>query len=317
MNTQTAQEVQPDRRIGAGIAAGIVVGTLFGLSGFFLITFPEGRALGQVLFIVLPFAAGIAIALVVTDAVGRLAGAAILAAVPSVLLCLVSLVALHLEGVLCAVLAFPLIFVALLIGVGIGVLLVEVTKLIRGFPANSIILLALPTLVAVGHRLEMKSLLQTREQNVTTSIHLAASPQEVWRNIQALDRVAGRKPLLMHLGLPVPQKCVLQGTSVGSKRICYFDQGSIEETVLEWQPPYHMRLSIDRTNMPGRHWLEFDGAEYDLQADAGGTTLTRVTTIRSNLRPAWYWGRLERWGVSTEHDYLFSDLARRFPSSRP
>jgi hypothetical protein len=121
----------------------------------------------------------------------------------------------------------------------------------------------------------------------------------------------------MHIGLPIPQKCVLEGRSVGSKRICYFDQGSIEESVLEWDPPRRMRLAIDRTNMPGRHWLEFDGAEYDLTGDATGTTITRVTTVRSNLQPAWYWARFEKWGVESEHEYLFSDLTNRFQDSRP
>ncbi len=145
-------------------------------------------------------------------------------------------------------------------------------------------------------------------------MHLRATPEQVWANIQSLDSLAGTKPLLMYLGLPIPQRCVLQGTAVGSKRTCYFDQGSIEETILEWNPPRRMRLSIDRTNMPGRHWLDFDGAEYDLQPDADGTVITRVTTIRSNLSPTWYWGRFERWGVQSEHQYLFSDLSARFES---
>ncbi len=167
-----------------------------------------------------------------------------------------------------------------------------------------------------GQELEMKTFTEARTESVTTSIHLSATPEEVWANIQSLDKLAGRKPMLMYVGLPVPQRCELKGKSVGSKRICYFDQGSIEEIVLEWNPPSRMRLAIDRTNMPGRHWLEFDGAQYDLQADATGTTITRVTTIRSNLWPAWYWSRFEIWGVASEHEYLFSDLAQRFPDHR-
>lgn len=115
----------------------------------------------------------------------------------------------------------------------------------------------------------------------------------------------------MHIGLPVPERCEMQGRGVGAKRTCYFDHGSIEETVLEWDPPVRMKLSIDRTNMPGRHWLEFEDAEYDLRAENGGTVLTRNTTIISNLYPAWYWRPLERWGVEDEHQYIFADVARR------
>ena len=110
----------------------------------------------------------------------------------------------------------------------------------------------------------------------------------------------------------MPQKCVLQGTAVGSKRVCYFNQGYIEETILDWQPPRRMQFSIDRTNLPGRHWLGFKEAQYVLEPNAGGTLVTRTTRITSGLSPAWYWEPLERWGVSSEHDYLFHDLARRF-----
>jgi hypothetical protein len=115
----------------------------------------------------------------------------------------------------------------------------------------------------------------------------------------------------MYIGLPVPLKCTIEGIGQGAKRTCYFDRGYIEETVTEWDPPNMMRLSIDRTNMPGRHWLGFEGAEYDLHQSTGGTLLTRSTTIISNLYPAWYWRRFERWGVSSEPAYIFEDLARR------
>ena len=79
----------------------------------------------------------------------------------------------------------------------------------------------------------------------------------------------------------------------------------------EWSPPTAMQHAIDRTNLPGRHWLEFEIARYDLRPEAGGTSLTRNTTIVSNLYPSWYWLRFERWRVSSEHHYIFGDLARR------
>jgi len=109
----------------------------------------------------------------------------------------------------------------------------------------------------------------------------------------------------------------MRGSGVGAKRTCYFDQGYIEETVTEWSPPEVMGLSIDRTNMPGRHWLDFENAKYELRRDNSGTMLTRTTTITSNLYPVWYWRPFERWGVASEHEYIFGDLARRFPQAAP
>jgi hypothetical protein len=182
---------------------------------------------------------------------------------------------------------------------------------------RAVILFLMPLIVIAGRRVEVSTQSHPRKEMVTTTVHLPAEPEQVWANIHSLDSVAGRKPFLMYIGLPVPMRCVMQGSGAGAKRICYFDRGYIEETVLEWLPPNRMRLSIDRTNMPGRHWLEFEGAEYELHREGSGTALTRTTAIGSNLYPAWYWQQFERWGVASEHEYLFSDLARRFSPSAP
>jgi hypothetical protein len=109
----------------------------------------------------------------------------------------------------------------------------------------------------------------------------------------------------------------MEGSGEGAKRTCYFEQGYIQETVIGWSPPNVMLLSIDRTNMAGRHWLGFEYAKYELRWDGSQTVLTRTTAIISNLYPAWYWRTFERWGVRSEHEYIFSDLARRLPPSSP
>jgi hypothetical protein len=293
-----------------GVIVGALVGTAFGLTGFAiaLIPGPVG-GMGAVMFILVPFAAGAAIALVTP---GRaMAAAAILSAFSS----LFFLVAAGKEGLLCAALAFPLIFVALCVGLAVGYIITRFANAIRGrgFAINSIVLIMMPLMIYTGHRWELRSLTGARREIVTTSIHLPALPEQVWANIQSLPVVHGEKPLLMYVGLPIPQRCVLEGVGVGAKRTCYFDHGYIEEIILAWDPPRSMVLSINRTNMPGRHWLEFEGADYRLRPDGDGTALTRTTMIASHLYPVWYWRRFERLGVEDEHEYLFSDLARRFP----
>jgi hypothetical protein len=296
-----------------GALAGVAVGIAYGLLSAVLVRLSGSNQMGVALFWLFPFVVGASIAMVTPR---PLAAVALISGTISLLICLTTLIAAKAEGILCAIIAFPLIFVALGIGVAVGVLLRGLISSSGRTTTNCIVLLAAPALMLGGQRLELRTFTGQRTQSITTTMHLSAPPQEVWANIQSLDSLAGRKPMLMYLGLPIPQRCELKGTSVGSKRVCYFDQGSIEESVLEWNPPYRMRLAIDRTNMPGRHWLEFDGAEYDLNGDATGTTITRVTTIRSNLRPAWYWAQFEAWGVRSEHEYLFSDLSQRFSENR-
>ena len=116
----------------------------------------------------------------------------------------------------------------------------------------------------------------------------------------------------MYIGLPIPVRCILDGHGIGAKRTCYFNNGFIQETITEWSPPFRMGLSIDRTNMPGRHWLGFERALYELRQQADGTKLTRTTAITSRLRPVWYWRSLERVGVESEHQYILNDVVQRF-----
>ena len=49
---------------------------------------------------------------------------------------------------------------------------------------------------------------------------------------------------------------------------------------------------------------------------ATGFATTLIATITSRLSPAWYWQRLEKIGVETEHQYLFEELSRRLNGAR-
>jgi hypothetical protein len=293
-----------------GALTGAVAGIAFGLAGFFLAEIPGTHAMGPVMFLLVPFAAGVAISMVATG-VEQFWASAILATIVS----LATLIAFHLESLLCVLLALPWLAAGLATGIALGQFL---RKAAREAAKNDhtvapFVFIALPLMIWLGHRTEVSTLVYPRREVVISTIRLPAEPTKVWSDLRSFDSLEGPKPILMHVGLPIPQRCATEGSGLGSKRTCYFDHGFIEETVTLWSPPYRMGLSIDRTNLPGRHWLGFEKAEYDLQADGSATVLTRTTTIISNLYPAWYWRPFERWGVSSEHDYIFGDLALREP----
>jgi hypothetical protein len=291
-----------------GVLVGALVGIIFGLGGFFLSENHSTHSMGPVLFLLVPLAAGFAITMVAEGA-QRISAAALLATLGSIAV----LIAMKMETPVCALLALPLLFAGLMTGIGLGYFFQWVRRKVGGngvaFP--SIVLLSMPLMIVAGHRVELSTLVHPRTEVVTSTIRIAAPADRVWVDLQAFDTVIAEKPFLMRIGLPVPMRCVEKGTGVGAKRTCYFDHGSIEETITEWSPPTRMRLSIDRTNMPGRHWLGFQDAQYTLHPEGNETEVTRTTTILSNLYPAWYWRPFERRGVADEHEYIFGDLARR------
>ncbi|HJY86995.1 MAG TPA: hypothetical protein VKE24_09180 [Candidatus Acidoferrales bacterium] len=288
------------------IAAGSVIGIAIGLVGFY---FAETgtKGMGALIFCLFPMTAGFAIGFL-----ARAAKAASASALIALLGSLVLLIAFGKEGPLCALMAF----VFLLVTIGIGVLLgIAARVLVKSGRAQNttagMFVLVAPVLLFWAKQLEKPLLDRARMETVSTSIWVPDSPDRTWLEIQSIDSIHGAKPWLMYVGLPVPQRCSLEKASVGARRTCYFDKGYIEETVVKWDPPHFMSLQIDRTHMPGRHWLGFEGASYILEPEGKGTRLTRTTVISSHLYPAWYWRPLERLGVKSEHQYLLQDVANR------
>jgi hypothetical protein len=289
-------------------AVGAVAGAAIGLIAFFLLASHQYPGMGATLFLLVPVAAGFSIVLV-----ARQPNSAAAAALLSVLCSLVFLVALGKEGVLCAILAFPVIVAGLVVGAGIGILFRKfvVDRSKNQTTTTGILLLVSPALILAGDRIERPILQNPRTEMIQTTVEVNETPQQVWGRILQIDGIQASKPILMYVGLPIPERCTMQGQGIGAKRTCYFNVGYIEETVTGWDPPYYLGLSIDRTHMPGRHWLGFENAEYRLQADRSRTFLSRTTTISSHLRPAWYWRGFERLGVESEHDYILRDVVLR------
>lgn len=146
-----------------------------------------------------------------------------------------------------------------------------------------------------------------RVESLSTTQDFPASAEACWSKIQAMERVEGAQPFLMGIALPAPLRCTLEFPGVGSRRICEFDVGRIVERVTEWEPPRRMAFAVEESTLPYLSWLGFESAAYDFHPlPEGGCRVTRETTIRTTLRPAWYWRSFENWGVQSEHRYLFS-----------
>jgi hypothetical protein len=302
---------QQDKNWGSifkGLGLGTATGICVGLGGFFLGNTPKTSGMGEVMFLLVPFCAGFAIAMVTRGRNTRWAAMFL-----ATLISLMFLVKLRYEGLLCALLAAPFLLIGLSAGAGLGYLFRRhvVERLRHQNTSTTIVFALMPAIILAGHHAEMPALNAARRERVSNSIFLQAPPQEVWANIQSIDSINAAKPLLMYFGLPVPLRCTLERKGVGAKRTCYFENGFIEEIITKWDPPYSMDLTIDRTNMPGRHWLGFESATYELRQEGSGTRLTRTTTITSHLYPVWYWRYFERLGVSSEHEYLLRDLSSR------
>lgn len=269
--------------------------------------------MGTSLFLLVPVAAGLAAGLITRSDRG-LALALLFTFIISNLV----LILFKVEGYVCVILSAPIVIAGLGLGGCIG-------QPIRKYvfdrdkapkTARLMIIVLLPVLLSGANQLERAAYDFVRTETITSTTLLDAPPEQVWNSIKRVDRIDLPRPFLLRIGLPVPVSCALEDERTGAERTCYFDSGYIKETITEWKPPLSLKMNITDAQVPGRDWLGFQSASYELREQDGGTLLIRETTIVSRLLPAWYWRPLERLGVETEHDYLFEYL-RRATARRP
>lgn len=142
--------------------------------------------MGPVMFLLVPFCAGFAIAMVTRQP--NTDWAAMLLAT---LLSLLILVAGKFEGLLCAILALPLLAVGLWVGAGAGHLFRKyvVERLRHQITSTVAVFVLTPMVVLGGHQLERRSLEDVRRETVSNSILLTAQPEQVWNSILSINAI--------------------------------------------------------------------------------------------------------------------------------
>jgi len=286
-----------------GLIAGVVTAVAFGIGCFFLVTNSDGF-MGWTLFLAVPIATGFATALV-----ARRRNVLIASLIIGLLFCTVILLLTGYEGFVCVLMSAPLIGVGLAFGGLFGWLVrVHVIDKSRSSKTLTILMLLITPMFLMGANRTEESVRGPRTQTVSDTLVVDALPETVWNELKNMESINARKTFLMKIGLPVPVSCKTEGEGVGRKRTCYFEHGFIEERITEWKFPNSMKFEIVAFDVPGRPWLSFQDAGYDIQRVDNKTVITRKTTIVSRLSPAWYWRRLEAIGVHTEHNYLFEGL---------
>ncbi len=224
----------------------------------------------------------------------------------------------NLEGVICILAAMPLILLFILI----GFIIKNLIKIKGNNYSKKDILddeeinkskLILPFLLffLLGF-IENFIIDNTHEiVEVKTSILLDYSNIQVYETIKSVDTLDAEKPFLMHIDLPIPQKCILEEEKVGGLRTCYFEGGQIVEKITALEKGKLLQMDVIDYQLKGRKWLGFKEAIYTFEiVDNNHSVMTRYTTYTSKLYPRWYWKPIEKWGIQQEHQYVINNLIK-------
>lgn len=216
-----------------------------------------------------------------------------------------------LEGMVCILMAMPLIIVAVALGAFVKYLIKK--KRNKDNQHNIIKNSILPFCLFLTFAFVETELTKNERFviEVTSEIVLPYSPIQVYETIKSVDTLATEKPFLMKLDLPIPQKCVLEEEKVGGIRTCYFQGGQIVEKITALEKGKILKMDVIDYQLTGRKWLGFKEAIYLFdELENGQTKMTRITTYTSELYPRFYWKPLEKIGIEQEHEYVFDNLKK-------
>jgi len=285
-------------------ALSIIISLFFLSLGFALLHY-ELIGYGLSFFVFLPFALGYILGKSTIKTIS------LWGLVLSVVIFFILLLAGGLEGMVCILMAMPLIMGAIALGAFIKYLTKKYQKSDR---QNNLIKSSILPFCLFLTFAFIETELTKNEQSVIkikSEIILPYSPIQVYETIKSVDTLDTEKPFLMKLDLPIPQKCVLEEEKIGGIRTCYFNGGQIVEKITELEEGKILKMDVIDYQLTGRKWLGFKEAIYFFdKLENGQTKMTRITTYTSELYPRFYWKPLERIGIEQEHEYVFDNLKK-------
>jgi hypothetical protein len=220
----------------------------------------------------------------------------------AILLCLSGI--LFGEGLICILMAAPIFF---LVGTVIGLV---INKLAGGKWRGGV------SLVVVPLSLEgiVPSLAFDREERVTVSRNVDATPDQVRFALAVTPRFDRELPRFFRLGFPTPMHTSGQGLGIGDDRRVTFAHGRHHTGALVMRVTRADSESVAFTMASDSsyitHWLSWEEADVRwAPIGAGRTRVTWTLRYRRRLDPAWYFVPLERYGAGLAAEYLIETLA--------
>ena len=270
-------------------AAGVAIGTL----GF--------RNYGWSLFMGLPFFYGMATSLLYGYHQSRKLGECLALCVLSLLVCGGVLVLVALEGIICIVMAAPLIGGIAILGAFVGWMIqAESWKSFKMDPPLALAIFLVPGSMTLEHALPSSAPLI----RVCSAIEIDAPPEAVWKNVVEFSELPEPREWIFKTGLAYPIRAEIQGRGVGAIRTCCFNTGNFVEPIEAWDEPRLLAFGVTQNpppmresslyknlNPPHLHGFMVSERGQFLLTDLGNgrTKLEGTTWYHHGLWPAAYW----------------------------
>jgi hypothetical protein len=216
-------------------------------------------------------------------------------------------VALAREGLICIIMAMPLLISVALLGAALGRSIARNRD--EGHLPAVVTLMVLPVAIL----LEPAHVTGRMRHEVRSAMVIDAPADRIWPHIVAFRPIAEPTDLLSRAGVAYPRYVRIEGAGVGAIRYCVFSTGTFVEQVTVWEPGRRLTFDVMASPPPLRelspyrdvHPPHLDGylrsrrGEFRLVPLPGGRTrLEGSSWYELEMAPEGYW-------------QLFSDLLIR------
>ena len=205
------------------------------------------------------------------------------------------------EGLICLIMASPLVLAMSLLGSFVGWAIQ-----FHVFRPSNISRTITTSLVFVPLWMGVEATLNPPAPlfEVRTSLRIAAPPAHVWPQVVEFSELDPPTDWLFHTGVAYPTHAQIPGRGVGAVRYCEFSTGAFVEPIEVWDEPHLLKFSVTSNPSPMDEWSPYGGIEPPhvhgffvaqqgqfllREQPDGGTILEGTTWYQHHMWPASYW----------------------------
>ena len=275
------------------------------------------------IFAAVPFASGFTAAYLINFAKPVAVSDAVVATFLSLLLQVVVIMLFLVEGLICILMAAPLIAIFAVLGCAAGRAFANSQRRRRSGPPMMLSVFALlPALLMA----EARQMISPAQGRVQSELVIEAPPEKIWEYLVELDSLPQPKELLFRAGIAHPIATSTEGSGVGSRRSCVLSTGLMEEVIEVWEPGRALQFKVLRTPPTMKELNPFGEVRpahlegyyncrrgrFDLIALPGGRTkLVGTSWYEFKIFPAAYWSMWTNKIVSDVQLRVMREIKRR------
>ena len=275
---------------------------------------------GITLFVLGPFVAGWLSATILHRAAGALLGDCLLGFALVMIFGGLVLFSVGTEGLVCLLMASPLVIAVGTVGCVVGYLVAQSTWLSNHRTwLTGLLVAAWP----VGLVTEIVSPGRPELHAVRTEITVQAPVDVVWKVTISFEHLPEPTEELFRLGVAYPIAAKIEGQGVGAVRHCIFNTGTFVEPIQVWQPPNLLGFAVTDQPPPMRElspWpinpphlhgsLVCRRGEFRLEPlGSNQTRLIGTTWYELHMWPEWYWHLWSDYCIHQIHTRVLRHIA--------